>query len=573
MKKFYAIAAMMVLCAASFAQSVSNSRSVVQPKQKAQMPTEQIQKMKHSSVVLPKSDSSKNLQKKANSFDVSGLSIITDQPEGTEKKMIVTSTYYMVYWGEVYYDDNYGRMTSLVEGTDGYYYLKDPFTGIATNSWLKLEKEDDGSFVAKLPQAIYNEPAEDDYEEYNGYAYAMEMYSYEEDGETWYSYRPVDTQEYRFTMSGDTLKSADPELMLGMGSETGGWNGYGDYNIAISDFTEKLVEVSDEVANSALDFALTYTDYEDSRFGHIVKGAFDGEGHVYVKGLFPSLPDVWVEGTFDGKQAVFPSGQYMGYNEGYKSLTYFVGATLGEVYDEYYDEYYEGYIAADNITFDVDVNTMTMTTDGQILLNTNKGQYVSYVTVLTDPEVSLYTEKAGTPQDPEFVSFEDYDEESGWGVISTYLPVFDTTGALMDASKMTYKYYIDDDEFVVDPDTYGVSEDMTVLPYDFVTGTYFNDIFSDGGMHYLYYYTTGFDKFGVQTTYNGGGESHSSDIVWYIVDGVKGINMNSGIHGDVKSVSYTDLSGRKVSRIGHGLYLKTTTYADGTVESKKVIRK
>jgi hypothetical protein len=42
--------------------------------------------------------------------------------------------------------------------------------------------------------------------------------------------------------------------------------------------------------------------------------------------------------------------------------------------------------------------------------------------------------------------------------------------------------------------------------------------------------------------------------------------------GNVVGVSYYDLSGRLIDNLGHGLYLKSMHYADGTVKTIKVLK-
>lgn len=579
MKRFYAIVAAMLLVVASFAQKPNLHAPLDAARQKAKPVSERMTQLKNGKQLVTSKQTMHKAPKKTASYDVEDLELISEAPAGTEMQKLVSSTYYMVTWGNVYEVENNGTLKNVVVGDDGTYYVKNPFTGWSTDSYLKIEKDGDGEYVAKLPQAIYYEAGEMENEDgsieaYENmyYAFAMDYYEYEEDGETWGSYAPSDVQEYRFSVKDDSLVCTDSEVLLAMGDSIGQWMGIGDYNICMSEFNEKELEVDEAVASSAQKFAFTYEDYTDSRYGHLVDAAFTDDGHIYVKGVFESLPDVWIEGTFDGSKATFKSGQYVGFNENYQSLLYFCAADIGEIYDEYYDEYYEGYVYADEIAFDVDLSTMTFSTDLHIVMNMAKDSEISYIEALAYPAISFYTEKAGTPQNPEFLEFSDMDPDYGYAFAGTYMPILDTTGALMDKDLVTYTYYADDDEVVIDAADYGVDEEITEMPYDFTAGLYYSDIYNDCAVHYFYFYFTGFDKFGVKTTYYGGGEKHDSDTVWYYLDedpsGVKSLISEA----DVKSVSYTDLSGRKVSQPTHGLYVRTLTMADGTVKSQKVIK-
>lgn len=578
MKRFYSLFIAMILFTASYAQVVKTKSSAFSSRQKAIPVASRSNEMKKSKFVVNQPTQIKKGYNRANSYDVEGLEMITEQPSGEVTTQVRKSTYYMVFWGDVYYDYNYGSAGKLVKGDDGYYYLSEPFTGLPTGTWLKLEKEDDNTLVAKLPQKVFYEYYGEDEEtgevdDITGYAFAMEEYSFEEDGETWYSFRPVETQEFRFKMNGDSLVAEDPTLLLGMADETGAWQGYGDYNQKMDRFKDTLLTVSDELQAKAEKYALLYEDYTDSRYGYQIDCVFDGQGKIYAKGIFASLPDVWVEGTYDGEKAVFPSGQYMGYNEGYQLYSYFVGAKTIVVEDENYGDSYEDYGLLDNITFYVDPDTKTLSSDGQhIVLNGNKGDYLNYIETINYPELQPYEEKAGVPQDPEFIYVTPYDEEWGYCNASTYLPILDSSGHLMDADKVTYKYYIDDDEFVFEPGDYYVAESLVDVPYNYWDqAPYYNDLYNDGGMHYVYFYFTGFDKMGIQITYNGGGETHSSDIIYYDMTDESSVQRVDS-PANVKSISYTDITGRCVSQPHKGIYVKTITYMDGTQKSTKEVK-
>jgi len=562
MKKFYTFLAAAMMFTASFAQEERMGLNGLRlPEQTVKM-GKMAQNASVKKSLAPQEALRMQAPKKEGGYDVSGLEIINEQPEGNVVVQVRTSDYYWVFWGYIFTGTNDGKGGHLVEGSDGYYYLYDPFSNFPTASYLKLEKEGD-ELVAKLPQAIYHQDASTGYEDLIAYAFAMEFYEAGTGDNTYLALRPVEKQEFRFTMKGDSLLSSDTALVLGLCNDEGTCYGYADYNYRMDKFTDKLVEVDESNAASALPFALKFTDNYGYTYGYPVSGTFDGAGKVYVKGIFNSLPDAWVEGTFDGQKAVFPSSQYVGYNDTYSAYSYF------EAVKE--DTTTASYELADSLAFDVDLTTMTMTTADHFILNLNKHKSVYCTDAYLYPSVSLWSEKAGTPEDPYFTFYSDYDADYGYGYLNTYLPVFDTEGYLMDCNKMTYTYYVDDEPMVIYPDEYGTDEEMEELPYNFTAGlSSWNDIEGTNGLHYLCFYFTGFDKIGVQTTYYGGGETHSSNIVYYYInpDGVKGINKSMA---DVTSVRYTDLSGRTVQKPAHGLYIKTVTLTDGTVKSTKVM--
>ena len=74
-----------------------------------------------------------------------------------------------------------------------------------------------------------------------------------------------------------------------------------------------------------------------------------------------------------------------------------------------------------------------------------------------------------------------------------------------------------------------LESDMDLIPYSFTDDW---DIFTDGDSKHVYLYgSDGWEKVGVKSIYQGGGETHESDIVWYtIIDsGEEPIEDPSGI--------------------------------------------
>lgn len=500
---------------------------------------------------------------------------ITEQPEGEEITLVKSASYYTVDWGECYLDENKGGVATIVKGTDGYYYMKDPFSGLTTYSWLKLEKEDENTLVAKLPQKIdaqYTTTEAGADTTIYAYAEAMNLVTSTVDGQEQQTYAATENQEYKFIIKGDSIVCADPELLLGMGTDKGTWYGYGDYNIRMGVFADQPVKVDEETASKALDFSLEYTDYVNHRFGYVVKGAFANDGSVYVKGVFQEFPDAWIKGTFDGTKAVFKSGQYVGYNSKYACFSYFDAATTATEKDEDGEEYLV-YVLADEIAFDVDLTTMTMTTDRNFLLNTNKNDKVDYICARYQPIIKSYSEQPGTPQNPQFVKYSAYNDEDEYGYANVYIPIFDTNGHLMNSDKVYYNYYIDGEKVTFKPGQYFLlDEEITDLPYYFRdTQLYNGDIFTSDALHTCYIYFTGYERFGVQTTYTGGGEEHSSEIIYY--QDPSAINaLQSDINATIKNVVYHDLAGRAISKPNKGLYISTIIYSDGTTKSVKSIK-
>ena len=139
---------------------------------------------------------------------------------------------------------------------------------------------------------------------------------------------------------------------------------------------------------------------------------------------------------------------------------------------------------------------------------------------------------------------------------------------------MYYNIYFDDEIFTFEPDEYPeFTTSVTDVPYNH----YGYDIQGSDDTRNVYFYTTGFEKMGVKEVYiDNDGKRYESEIAWIDSEGndltdIKATSFKN--LKSVKSISYTDLSGRKVTRPAKGLYIKSTTLDDGTVRTEKVIFK
>lgn len=96
------------------------------------------------------------------------------------------------------------------------------------------------------------------------------------------------------------------------------------------------------------------------------------------------------------------------------------------------------------------------------------------------------------------------------------------------------------------------------------------DFVNYAGMWQVYTFVTGIDRIGVQMIYKGGGEVRKSAITYIsATEEDPSAVSNVAQTGKVAGVTYTDLSGRRVSRPGKGLFIQTTRLADGTITTSK----
>ena len=249
------------------------------------------------------------------------------------------------------------------------------------------------------------------------------------------------------------------------------------------------VTPSEPAIASAEEFSMTYysssTDTEAKSAS--VKVAVDGND-VYIQGFSSYLPEAWVKGTKDGNTVTFPKMQYMGEYSGYTSFFFYGGDAV----------------------FTYDSETSTYSATGQIFGVLGEQYYDGRY---FNPVLTKVVEVAGTPATPSINSL----KNSNYGWYFTFnIPLQDTNGNNMVASKVTYKIYTDVNHEVslltFTPTTHTkLTQDMSEFPYGFTdnydftaTSIYLNDLFS-----------TTWHQIGIQTIYTGGGETHESEIGWY----------------------------------------------------------
>lgn len=489
--------------------------------------------------------------------------IITEAPEGrVEKYSVGGYAYYNSFFGVMGVSHS-GTLGEIVFCDDNTVYIKNPFTQFATDSYLKGTLEGD-EITVKLPQPIY---VEEYYDE--TYYYNAERMVYVDDADGGWYYRDENCSEVKFTYRNDSVVWADDpdgDVLIGLCDDLGEWMGYGDFNTVYSKMTDQPVEAPADMASEDW---LLFANGD----GFNVKVGFSGDD-VYIGGIYSSMPDAWIKGTVDNDKIVFPSGQYLGPDEYMNCYVYFVTGGSEPVWDEDYQEWYASAYMTDQIVLSYDAAEKIMIADSKndstMFVNSGKDR-IYYINCYDAPVIKLQKPIVGAvkPATPEILMFIDYDDTYGYGLIDFTVPKFDVDGNLLDTDKMHYNILIDDEVLTFYPDEYlMLTEEMTDIPYDFDDGY---DIYNYGTEKMIYFYTTGFEKMGVRSTYTAdNGESADSDVAWYHLTPT-GITAASGAAKGVESVFYTDLSGRRTLNPAKGLYIKTEVYDDGTQKSVKML--
>ena len=235
-----------------------------------------------------------------------------------------------------------------------------------------------------------------------------------------------------------------------------------------------------------------------NNFGEPVSGyvniGFDGND-CYMQGFCHYLPETWLKGTLEGDKITFPGDQYFG------------------PYDADSYTHYEFYLRPDDVVFTYDAEAGKMTAEGEIYVREAVREYKG--DVYNDPVITKVIEKAATPATPNISQI--YDATTGPVVMFT-VPTVDTEGNAVASSKLFFQFFKDVEQEIsdvtFDPADYsGLTEAMTVFPYGFTVG----EEITYNHMYLKQADYSSWNKIGIQTIYNGGGEENKSEIFWFTI--------------------------------------------------------
>lgn len=495
--------------------------------------------------------------------------IIDAQPEGKLHANLYFSGESFVdmmgYEAQLPFDGIWGK---IVEAPDNKtIYINNPIGAYYSDAWIKGERTTGDTIEVKLPQQFVHE-------EYDGmstdaWLYKLVPVKVEQDGETYTTFKPDSmSQTVKYVWRNDSIvlvNTTQDSKLLGMCTETGDWYGYGDYIQQYTVFDQQPVAPKDET--KATQMSITYYD-SGQRYGRVKKAVREGND-IYIAGLNENIPSGWAKGTISGNKATFSGHQYMGLDSVTASYAFFEPVSHSMVWDSEIGDSIENLTLADAITFDYDADKGTLSTDSTFVANQGYKMF-NQVFTYDGATIEPWTEKAATPLavDASTMSYMPFSEEYGYGLLAFAPSEFDADGYILDANKLYYSIYLDDDVLTIDPDEYKLFPyETTEIPF---TYSDMLDFVNYAGMWQVYTFVTGIDRIGVQMIYKGGGEVRKSAITYIsATDEDPSAVSNVAQTGKVAGVTYTDLSGRRVSRPGKGLFIQTTRLADGTITTSK----
>ena len=505
--------------------------------------------------------------------------IIKDTPKGKLIENLYRSSKSWVKkgWTGVQPGRYEGIVSKIVIGEDGCIYIYNPLSGLDSKSWLKLERQADGKYRAKLPQAIYTDDlgGDDDEEESSERTISLNRLISSDDGK---NYEPVGTalNYVDFTVEGKTLK------MSGMGQKKQIWgatfnnkwerNYGGDWALTIEPLKEQLITPPATATKSQ------YTVTSKSDPSPRIVEAMTDNNDIYIKGLFKAekLANVWVKLTKQGDKAVMPTNQYLGITQ--RTDFKRIDSDKSE-YHTFAAAFENEEKTAENLEFSIDA---TGKLTASKILRTSLGKasnenitgedYIESYDALT---LTPYVQKeVGAPATPEYFylsSTPNYDNTSNEIKLAFYVKNADVNGNVLDPEKMYYNVYINGStepfKFKKTETQYrNMHEDeMTNIPFNYKDKSNYDFKVIDN-LRILHFFDSSITRLKVVMVYESDGKKYSSEpmVASLTTDGIESANFNKNT-----TEKYYTVDGRQIQKLQKGLNIIKSS--DGT--TRKVVVK
>ena len=504
--------------------------------------------------------------------------IIKDTPKGKLIENLYRSSKSWVKkgWTGIQQGRYEGLVSKIVIGDDGCIYIYNPLSGLDSKSWLKLEKQADGKYRAKLPQAILTDDlgGDDEEEESSERTISLIRMVSNDDGK---SYEPVGaTMNYvDFTWENNKL------VMKGMGQKAKIWgaayenswqNNYGgDWALTIEPLGEQLITPP----STAVKAQYIVSSKSDSS-PRIVEAMTDNND-IYIKGLFKAekLANVWVKLTKQGDKAVMSTNQYLGITQKEDFKKYDSDKSDYHTFAAAFENETK---AADNLEFSIDATgkltaSKTLRTSLGRASNDNiTGE--DYVESYEGLTLTPYIQKAGKPATPVyfyFTSTPDYDNTSNEIKLAFYVKNADVDGNYLDPEKMYYNVYVNGSK---EPFKFKKTEtqyrdmhedEMTNIPFNYQDNRNYDFKVIDN-LRILHFYDSSITTAKVVMVYEADGKKYSSEpmVAKLSTAGIESANFNKAT-----TEKYYTIDGRQIQKLQKGLNIVKSS--DGT--TRKVIVK
>ena len=501
--------------------------------------------------------------------------IIKDTPKGKLIENLYRSTKSWVKkgWTGVQQGRYEGLVSKIVIGDDGYIYIYNPLSGLDSKSWLKLEKQADGKYRAKLPQAILTDDlgGDDEEEESSERTITLNRMVSSDGGE---NYEPVGAamNYVDFTWENNKLVMKDmgqKAKIWGAAYENSWQSNYGgDWALTIEPLSEQLITPP----STAVKAQYIVSSKSDSS-PRIVEAMTDNND-IYIKGLFKAekLANVWVKLTKQGDKAVMPTNQYLGITK----------KTDFKKYDSDKSDYHTFAAAfeneektAENLEFSIDATgkltaSKTLRTSlGRASDDNITGEdYVeSYENLVLTPYSQQAVANPKTPTLHYCSASLSYDYSITTTTLAFYVDNVDVNGNYLNPEKMYYNVYVNDSAtpyiFKKSQFVYMDENEMTNIPFNYKDRLN-SDFKIVENERFVHFYDNGIRTLKVVMVYEDGGKKYSSEpLSTAVTTGIESANFSK-----TTTEKYYTVDGRQIQKLQKGLNIIKSS--DGT--TRKVVK-
>lgn len=464
--------------------------------------------------------------------------LIDEAPEG-ETVVGIRDCYSSYYQGGNFFRGfENGVVGEYVIGTDGNIYLRAACYSAAqisseTDTYLKLEKVDDKTYVAHTPQLIW-------VDELSGgtpfTAYATRVV-FSQKSATSFSYQvqqnpdgTYDTDIY-FTLEDGVLKQNNQntvemneelfaEELIGFTNSSGGWLGFGDGCITIFQPKTPPTELPQNanVTEKSLDYTVLHVRDKVLPTASLIKYSEVGD-ELYISN--PSAKsEQWMKGSINrANGTVTFEPQYLGMDVESGYAVWFIPATYGKHVDLFEDEsdngdWFRDYAPAEKLVLKYADGKISPMESNQAIFFSHSSEQLLATGVFADPTIIEYKNESLKPAPVIFTKYEEYDDLWGFGVVGFAIPCMNEEGIYINPDELYYNVFPDDSTvpFEFSPSDYIDMEvsGMTDVPYN-----YFEDFdFKVNGVNHKVYFYHDWAKVGIQVIQKHDGVETRSDIVY-----------------------------------------------------------
>lgn len=463
--------------------------------------------------------------------------LIDKAPAGKVVKGIRDSYSCYVMNGNYIREFDKGVIGEYVLGDDGNVYLKAVDYAAAqvskyVDTYLKLEKVNDTTYVAHTPQLIWAQENEDGQP---FVAYATRC-GFVKKSSTSFTYE-VETSENAgyitdvfFTLKDGVLKQNNQEVtvmndetfpteLIGFTSASGNWIAFGGgcINIYQPTATPTTLPADAKVVDMSLDFDILHVRDKVIDDATMIKYAQVGN-EIYISN--PSAgTEQWVKGTIDtATNTVTFLPQYLGMDTVNGYAVWFQPANFGKeihVFDEETGggDWFRNYTMADKAVFKIENGKLIPTEPNQVLYFSHSATELLPTGIYANPSIAGYSSEMQTPAPVVITKFEPYDDMWGLGVVGFGIPCRSVDGSYINPNELYYNFYVNDSTtpYLFSPDNYfDMLESMTNVPY-----AYKEDFdFKVNGVNHTVYFYGNWGKVGIQVLQIRDGNITRSEIVY-----------------------------------------------------------